>query len=104
MTFLFPPKFDTSIVPYFAFSFVVIILNFQDAFVGSDRSYPFDARIILLFLAAIVITIVMFIANIKNQNRNVPDDILMDLLEKAYRIVLESLSKKRQKEILGDAI
>ncbi|MBR3025248.1 MAG: hypothetical protein IKN85_04610 [Oscillospiraceae bacterium] len=30
---------------------------------------------ILLFLAAIVITIVMFIANIKNQNRNVPDDI-----------------------------
>ena len=35
---------------------------------------------------------------------NVPDDILMDLLEKAYRIVLESLSKKRQKEILGDAI
>lgn len=35
---------------------------------------------------------------------NVPDDILMDLLEKAYRIVLESLSKKRKKEILGDAI
>ncbi len=35
---------------------------------------------------------------------NVPDDTLMDLLEKAYRIVLESLSKKRQKEILGDAI
>ena len=35
---------------------------------------------------------------------NVPDDILMDLLVKAYRIVLESLSKKRQKEILGDAI
>ena len=35
---------------------------------------------------------------------NVPDDILMDLLEKAYRIVLESLSKKRQKEILEDAI
>lgn len=35
---------------------------------------------------------------------NVPDNILMDLLEKAYRIVLESLSKKRQKEILGDAI
>ncbi|MBR4358925.1 MAG: MmcQ/YjbR family DNA-binding protein [Butyrivibrio sp.] len=35
---------------------------------------------------------------------NVPDDILRDLLEKAYRIVLESLSKKRQKEILGDAI
>ena len=33
---------------------------------------------------------------------NVPDEILMDLLEKAYRIVLESLSKKKQKEILGD--
>lgn len=33
---------------------------------------------------------------------NVPDDILMDLLEKAYRIVLESLSKKRQKEILDE--
>jgi len=32
----------------------------------------------------------------------VPDDILKDLLEKAYRIVLESLSKKKQKEILGD--
>lgn len=33
---------------------------------------------------------------------NVPDNILMDLLEKAYRIVLESLSKKRQKEILDE--
>ncbi|MCR5203438.1 MAG: MmcQ/YjbR family DNA-binding protein [Lachnospiraceae bacterium] len=33
---------------------------------------------------------------------NVPDDILKDLLEKAYKIVLESLSKKKQKEILGD--
>ncbi len=33
---------------------------------------------------------------------DVPDDILMDLLEKAYRIVLKSLSKKKQKEILGD--
>ena len=33
---------------------------------------------------------------------NVPDEILMDLLEKAYRIVLVSLSKKKQKEILGD--
>ena len=31
---------------------------------------------------------------------NVPDDILQDLLDKAYRIVLGSLSKKRQKEIL----
>ncbi|WP_373736187.1 MmcQ/YjbR family DNA-binding protein, partial [Bacteroides heparinolyticus] len=33
---------------------------------------------------------------------NVPDAILMDLLEKAYNIVLESFSKKKQKEILGD--
>ncbi len=33
---------------------------------------------------------------------NVPDEILMDLLEKAHRIVLGSLSKKKQKEILGD--
>ena len=30
----------------------------------------------------------------------VPDDILRDLLDKAYRIVLGSLSKKKQKEIL----
>ena len=33
---------------------------------------------------------------------NVPDEILMDLLEKAYRIVFGSFSKKKQKEILGD--
>ncbi len=32
----------------------------------------------------------------------VPDDILKDLLDKAYQIVLGSLSKKKQKEILGD--
>ena len=32
----------------------------------------------------------------------VPDDILMDLLDHAYQIVLESLSKKKQREILGD--
>ena len=31
---------------------------------------------------------------------NVPDAILQDLLDKAYRIVLGNLSKKRQKEIL----
>ena len=30
----------------------------------------------------------------------VPDDILKDLLEKSYRIVFSSLSKKKQKEIL----
>jgi predicted DNA-binding protein (MmcQ/YjbR family) len=32
----------------------------------------------------------------------VPDDILKDLLDKAYEIVLRSFSKKKQKEILGD--
>jgi len=35
-------------------------------------------------------------------NGDVPDDILKDLLRKAYRIVLGSLSKKKQKGILGD--
>ena len=34
---------------------------------------------------------------------NVPDDVLKDLLTKAYRIVLGSLSRKKQKEILGDS-
>ena len=32
----------------------------------------------------------------------VPDDVLKDMLEKAYTIVLGSLSKKKQKEILGE--
>lgn len=32
----------------------------------------------------------------------VPDDILKDLLDKAYQIVLGSLGKKKQKEIIGD--
>ena len=31
---------------------------------------------------------------------NVPDDVLKDMLDKAYQIVLEGLSKKKQKEIL----
>ena len=31
----------------------------------------------------------------------VPDDILRDLLDKAYKIVLDGMSKKKQKEILG---
>ena len=34
---------------------------------------------------------------------NVPDDVLKDLLTKAYRIVLGSLSRKKQREILGDS-
>ena len=32
----------------------------------------------------------------------VPDDVLKDMLDKAYQIVFESLTKKKQKEILGD--
>lgn len=31
----------------------------------------------------------------------VPDDLLMDLLDKAYRLMLQTFSKKRQREILG---
>ena len=34
---------------------------------------------------------------------NVPDDLLRDMLGKAYEIVLGSLSKKRQKEILENS-
>ena len=33
---------------------------------------------------------------------DVPDDLLKDLLDHAYQIVLGSLSKKKQKETLGD--
>lgn len=32
----------------------------------------------------------------------VPDDILKDLLDKAYQIVLGSFSKKKRREILGE--
>lgn len=32
----------------------------------------------------------------------VPDDVLKDLLNKAYEIVLSTFSKKKQKDILGD--
>ena len=31
----------------------------------------------------------------------VPDDVLKDMLDKAYQIVFGSLSRKKQKEILG---
>ena len=31
---------------------------------------------------------------------NVPDDVVKDLLDRAYTVVFESLSKKKQKEIL----
>lgn len=33
----------------------------------------------------------------------VPDELLKDMLDKSYQLVLSSLSKKRQKEIVGDA-
>lgn len=33
---------------------------------------------------------------------NVPDDLLKDLLDKSYQLVLGGLSKKKQKEILED--
>ena len=34
---------------------------------------------------------------------NVPDDVVKDLLDRAYTVVFESLSKKRQREILEEA-
>ena len=34
---------------------------------------------------------------------NVPDDVVRDLLDRAYTVVFESLSKKRQREILEEA-
>lgn len=33
----------------------------------------------------------------------VPDDLLKDMLDKSYRLVLGGLSKKKQREILGNA-
>ncbi|SEU27578.1 Predicted DNA-binding protein, MmcQ/YjbR family [Lacrimispora sphenoides] len=33
---------------------------------------------------------------------NVPDDLLKDLLEKSYRLVLTGLTKKKQSELLGE--
>lgn len=34
---------------------------------------------------------------------NVPDDLLKDLLDKSYQLVLGKFSKKKQKEILEQA-
>jgi predicted DNA-binding protein (MmcQ/YjbR family) len=34
---------------------------------------------------------------------NVPDDVVKDLLDSAYLVVFNSLSKKKQKEILEEA-
>lgn len=36
-------------------------------------------------------------------NGNVPDELLKDLLEKSYFLVLGGFSKKKQREILGGA-
>ena len=35
-------------------------------------------------------------------NGNVPDDLLKDLLDKSYILVLNGFSKKKQREILGE--
>ena len=40
--------------------------------------------------------------NFVKADGEVPDNILMDLLDHAYQIVFGDLSKKTQKEILGD--
>lgn len=39
--------------------------------------------------------------NSVNPDGNVPDDLLKDLLDKSYTLILNSFSKKKQKEILG---
>lgn len=33
---------------------------------------------------------------------NVPDDLLKDLLDKSYQLILKNFSRKKQKEILSD--
>jgi len=33
---------------------------------------------------------------------NVPDDLLKDMLEKSYDLVLSKMTKKKQKELLGE--
>lgn len=37
-------------------------------------------------------------------DREVPDDLLRDLLDKAYRLALGGFSKKKQKEILETSV
>lgn len=37
-----------------------------------------------------------------NPDGEVPDELLMDMLEKSYRLVLKGFSKKRQAELLGE--
>ena len=38
-----------------------------------------------------------------NPDGQVPDDILRDMLDKSYALVLGGLSKKMQREIFGEA-
>lgn len=40
--------------------------------------------------------------NSVNPDGAVPDDLLKDMLEKSYRLVLSGFSRKKQAEILGD--
>ncbi len=42
--------------------------------------------------------------NSVNPDGEVPDDLLKDLLDKSYRLVLESFSKKKQQEILAGTL
>ncbi|MCM1284900.1 MAG: MmcQ/YjbR family DNA-binding protein [Acetobacter sp.] len=37
-----------------------------------------------------------------NPNGNVPDDVLKDMLDKSYNLVINSFSKKKQSELLGN--
>lgn len=37
-----------------------------------------------------------------NPNGEVPDELLMDMLDESYRLVLEGFSKKKQREILQE--
>lgn len=40
--------------------------------------------------------------NSVNPNGSVPDDVLKDMLDKSYSLVLNSFSKKKQSELLGN--
>lgn len=40
--------------------------------------------------------------NSVNPDEEVPDELLMDMLEKSYHLVLKGFSKKRQAELLGE--
>ena len=37
-----------------------------------------------------------------NPDGEVPDELLMDMLDKSYHLVLKGFSKKRQAELLGE--